>query len=70
MGREDEKNSDMEYMFDIVKKRFGDRLSTEELDEVKKAVDGIGEMTAALRAVKLKNGDEPFTRFVPYRKDG
>ena len=69
MDHEDEKNVDMEYMFNIVKMRFGDRLSAEELKEVNKTVKGIGEMTAALRAVKLNNGDEPFTRFVPYRKD-
>ena len=69
MSHEDEKNSDMEYMFHIVKLRFGDRLTVEELDEVQKTVEGIGKMTASLRTVKLNNSDEPFTRFVPYRKD-
>ena len=69
MSHDNEESSDMAYMFDIVKSRFGDRLTDEELKEVNKAVEGIGEMTASLRAVKLNNGDEPFTRFVPYRKD-
>ena len=69
MGHEDEKHSDMAYMFNIVKLRFGDRLTPEELEEVQNAVEGIGKMTASLRAVKLNNGDEPFTQFVPYRKD-
>jgi hypothetical protein len=69
MSHDNEKNSDMAYMFDIVKSRFGDRLTDEELKEVNKAVEGIGEMTVSLRAVKLNNSDEPFTRFVPYRKD-
>ena len=69
MSHDDETSFDMAYMFNIVKQRFGDRLTAEELEEVQEAVEGIGKMTASLRAVKLNNGDEPFTRFVPYRKD-
>ena len=69
MSHDNKENSDMAYMFDIVKSRFGNRLTDEELKEVNKAVEGIGKMTASLRAAKLNNDDEPFTRFVPYRKD-
>ena len=70
MSQKDEKHSDMEYMFNIVKRRFGDRLTAEELGEVEKMVEGIEKMTASLRAVKLTNSDEPFSRFVPYREEG
>ncbi len=62
--------NETEMLFNIVRERYGDRLSAEELEEVRKGVEGFAEVTQALRAQKLENGDEPFSTFVPYRKEG
>ena len=56
-------------LFDVVRARYGDRLSADELEEVRKYVERFTEMAETLRAQKLENGDEPFSTFIPYRKD-
>ena len=61
-------NKEAELMFDVVRERYGDRLDDDQLEEVKKGVEGIFETAVALRKVRLENGDEPFSMFVPYRK--
>ena len=60
---------EVDERFNIVKRLYGDRLTSEELDEVRKGVEGIVEAAESLRAVKLENGDEPFSVFVQYRKE-
>ena len=65
---DDSGQREAELMFDVVRERYGDRLDDEQLEEVKKGVEGIFEAAQALREIKLENGDEPFSTFVPYRK--
>jgi hypothetical protein len=67
MNEESQKESD--FLFEMVKDRYGDRLTAEELEEVRKGVVGIVEATRALRSVKLGNGTEPFSIFKPYKKE-
>jgi len=55
-------------LFKIIVKRFGNRLSTTEIEEVQKSVDRITEIAESLKSVKLKNSDEPFFIFKPYRR--
>ena len=57
-----------ELMFDVVRERYGDRLDDEQLEEVRKGVEDIFEAAQTLREIKLENGDEPFSMFVPFRK--
>ena len=61
---------DSKYLFDLLKKRYGERLSPEELKEVKNGVENIQQAADKLRAVKLENSDEPFALSVPYRERG
>ena len=63
-----EQNDESEILFKMVKKRYGERLSPEELEEVRKGVERITETAEALRSVKLENWDEPFFVFMPYRR--
>ncbi len=56
--------------FGIVKRLYGDRLDDEQLEGVRKGVETIVRVSAAMRAVKLENGDEPFSVFTPYREEG
>jgi hypothetical protein len=62
-------NKESEHLFSIIKERYGERLSEDELAEVKKGVDRIVEATEKLREIRLENGDEPFFVFRPYRGD-
>ncbi len=59
--------SESEHLFNIIKERYGERLSDDELAEVKKGVEKIVEAAEKLREVRLENGDEPFFVFKPYR---
>lgn len=59
--------SEVELRFALVRQRYGDRLTPEQLDEVRRAVEAIVDMAAALRTVRLTNADEPGHRFVPFR---
>ena len=60
---------EVEALFALVRARSGDRLTAEQLDEVKKGVEGVVKAARALRAVRLENSDEPMPPFVPYRAD-
>jgi hypothetical protein len=60
---------DSKYLFDMVNERYGDRLTPEELEEVKKGIEAIRKTADTLRMVKLENSDEPFALFVPHREE-
>ena len=55
--------------FALVRLRYGDRLTTEQLDALRRAVETIVDQVAALRTVPVANADEPLQRFVPFRAD-
>ena len=67
-NREAQEMSD--EMFQMVRRRYGQNLTKEELEQVQKGVEGIVSAAEAMQAVDLKNGDEPHSVFVPYRKEG
>jgi hypothetical protein len=67
MNEESPKETD--FLYQMVKDRYGDRLTVDELAEVRKGVEGIVEAAEALRSVKLGNGTEPFSIFKPYKKE-
>ena len=54
-----------EAYLSVARARFGDKLSPEQLEQIKKDLDGNVRTTERLRAVKLKNGDEPDFVFSP-----
>jgi len=56
-------------LFEIVRQRYGARLTPEQLDEVRKIVQAQVEAARALRAMRLTNVDEPMQPFVPYRAE-
>jgi len=59
---------DSQYLFDLLKKRYDERLNPQELEEVKKGVVNIQQAADKLRSVILENRDEPYALFVPYRE--
>ena len=56
-------------LFEVVRQRYGDRLTWEQLDELRKIVGAQVEAAHALRAVRLTNADEPIQPFAPYRDE-
>ena len=70
MSDTNQTESDSKFLFDMLKRRYGERLNPEELEEVKKGVENIRKAADKLRSVNLLNSDEPQALFVPYRKDG
>jgi hypothetical protein len=58
-----------DILFKLVAEKYGDRLTPEDLEEVKKGVERITEAAEALRKMKTGNWDEPFTVFRPYTKE-
>ena len=62
-----QENKESEHLFNIIKERYGERLSEDELAEVRKGVDRMVEAAEKLREIRLENGDEPFFVFRPYR---
>jgi hypothetical protein len=54
---------------ELVRQRHGERLQAEQLDYLRRAVAAIVEQIAALRAVPLRNADEPLPGFRPWRAD-
>ncbi len=69
MSDADIKRKELDLLFNLVRDLYGDRLDPEELEEVRKGVEGIVKTAETLRSVKLENSDEPFLLFIPYRKD-
>ena len=62
-------DAEADALFEIVCRRYGDRLTPAQLDELRKIVAGQLEAARALRAVALTNADEPMQPFVPYRTE-
>jgi len=65
----DRLESEKRYLWEMIQSRYGDRLSEEALEEVKKGIEGILKIASALRSVPLSNGDEPMMSFTPFRKE-
>lgn len=61
--------AEKEYLCDLIRRRYGNRLSAEDFEAVKKGVDGVVKAVAALRSVPLANSDEPMMRFIPNREE-
>jgi len=54
-------------LFEIVRQRYVDRLTQEQLGELSRIVRAQVEAARALRAIRLTNADEPMQPFAPYR---
>jgi len=64
-----EAQAEVDELFALVRRRYGDRLTPDELEGVRRSVQGIVEGARALRAVRLDNSDEPFQPFAPFRDE-
>jgi len=67
MSEEKSDDKEFENLYNVVRDRFGGRLTVEELEQVKKDVKTVADASRALRSVKLSNWDEPFFIFKPHK---
>ena len=56
-----------EHYLAIIKARHGDRLTPQQLKEIKKAIEAQLEASKQLHSTPLENGDEPYP---PFRHGG
>ena len=64
-----ETDRERDVLFELIRARYGSRLTPEQLDGVRRGVTAVVAQAAALRAVRLGNADEPVQRFTPFRAD-
>ena len=57
--------SEAELLFEIVRARYGSRLTAEELESVRAGVGTIVDAVKTLRGVRLENADGPILPHVP-----
>ena len=67
MPRESVQKYPVDPLFQLIKSRYGDRLTTQQLDEVRIGIQGVADLAEELRQVRLDNADEPFAIFQPYQ---
>ena len=67
MSESEAVRAEVEAMLGLVRERYGSRLSAEELDSVRTAIEGIVQAAHALRAVPLASADEPGQPFAAFR---
>jgi hypothetical protein len=58
-------NREAETLLALIQARYGDRVTPDELEEIRKGLDAILDGARAMRAIKLENGDEPH-QFKPH----
>ena len=60
---------EVEALLSIVRARYGERLTPEQIEGVRQSIEASVTAARALRAVRLDNADEPAAPFVPYRAE-
>ena len=58
-------NREAEILYSLVEARYGDRCTSEELEEIRNGLNTILDSAKAMHAIKLENGDEPSQSFKP-----
>ena len=70
MNDDNTRNAEIEERSAMLKRRFGNQLNAEQMDEVAKGAETTVDLSMALKKFQLDYGDEPPSLFQPYRKEG
>lgn len=70
MSDEQEIQRECQAVFEWLMDRYGNRLTPEMADGLRATVEGVVKTVAAVRSVKLENGEAPLLGFTPVRKEG
>ena len=69
MGEEEKIRMESEAALDLLRCRYGDRLTPEMADGLRASVEAVVKTAAAIRSVRLGNGDAPLVGFAPSRTE-
>lgn len=70
MSDEQDIRLECEAAFEFLMRRYGERLTPEMVEGLRGSVETVVRTVAALRAVKLENGDAPLVGLPPPRRAG
>ena len=70
MSEEQEIQMECEAAFDLLMRRYGDRLTPEMVDGLRGSVETVVKTVAAVRSMRLEIGDAPLVCFAPSRREG
>ena len=70
MNDDNARNAEIEERSAMLKRRFGNQLNEEQLEEVTKGAETTVDLSLALKEFRLNYSDEPPSLFQPYRKEG
>jgi hypothetical protein len=59
------RQTEADALLTLIKTRYGDRVTPDELAEIRNSLNAILDGAAAMRAIPLENGDEPNQTFKP-----
>src|SRR3972149_4293909 len=58
--------SETDALFALVRRRYGDRLTAEQLAAARVGIEGIVETSRPLRPARPRSSDAPFPPFLPF----
>ncbi len=61
--------AEVDRRFALVRERYGHLIAPTALGDVRRRIEGVVANGNRLKAVRLENSVEPFSVFVPYRKE-
>ncbi len=70
MSEDQRMQTECEAAFDLLMRRYGDRLTPEMVEGLRGSVEAVEKTVVALRSVRLENGDAPLVGFAPVRREG
>lgn len=70
MSGEEIDQAEVDRRFALVRERYGDLIGPTAFGDVRRRIEGVVANGRRLKAVRLQNGIEPFSVFIPYRREG
>jgi len=70
VSEEQEIQMECEAAFDLLMRRYGDRLTPEMVDGLRGSVETVVKTVAAVRSMRLEIGDAPLVCLAPSRREG
>ena len=69
MNGEEIDQAEVDARFALIRERYGHMIEPTAFGDVRRRIEGIVAGGKRLKAVRLENSVEPFSVFVPYRKE-
>ena len=70
MNGEQIDQAEVDRRFALVRERYGHLIAPAALGDVRRRLEGVVVNGKRLKSVRLENGIEPFSVFVPFRSEG